>query len=474
MLPAQLAQARYRPGALLHGRRHKKGMGSFASALLKIATGSAMAQLINFGLTPLLTRSFSPADFGHLSLVTSTAAFLVPLATLKLELGIPLESEQGNAHALAKSLMRLATLTGLVTTAVIWILVQAQQLHSYWLALGLIVSGIAWGYIVCSSLARNEQFGIVARFAVTNSIVRSLLPLALASTLIHEHALILSFALGQVIASGLAWHRLHKTDKDDPLVHWRDAWGRHANFIKYSLPSDLVQIASMQVTPSVLMVISSADFVGKYALALRVIAAPGILIASSVSKIFYPRIAKADLNDHPQVIESMIRNLSLLSVAMFGLAFAFAPVLIVLLFGARWAESASIARILVPYLAINLLSASVATYLLVRGKQRSAGIVSVANSSIRLACIFGGAHFAGEYGAIVGYSAGGILNSLFITIWVLRLSRVRLVRLARSLCLPLFLLSAAVVLATFAAEYWIDWSVLVPGFETPAPFEYSR
>lgn len=433
-----------------------------------------MAQLVNFGLTPLLTRAFSPADFGRLSLVTSTATFLVPLATLKLELGIPLESKDIGSQALAKSLLRLAAITGLLTTMVVWVLVSAEQLDSYWLSLGLVVSGMAWGHIACSSLARKEQFGTIARFAVSNSLVRSLLPLALASTLIREHALILSFGLGHVISSVLGWQRLQKPDHREELPRFRKVWGRHSNFIKFSLPSDLLQIASMQITPSVLMAISSADFVGKYALAMRIVAAPGILVASSISKIFYPRMAKAAVEEHASVIESMMRNLMLLSISMFGLAFAFSPPLFVLIFGARWAESASIARILIPFLALNLISSSVATYLLVRGKQRSAGIASALNSGLRLLCIFGGAQFAGEYGAIVGFCAGGVLNALFITTWVLRLSKVHIFRLARSTWLPLSLLSAATLLAFLASEYWIDWSEFIPGFEKPTPIQYSR
>lgn len=62
-----------------------------------ILSGSVLGQLVMLLATPIITRLYSPSDFGILSLYTMVVSVLLVFATLKYELAIPLPKENKKA-----------------------------------------------------------------------------------------------------------------------------------------------------------------------------------------------------------------------------------------------------------------------------------------------------------------------------------------------------------------------------------------
>src|SRR5256885_405341 len=88
---------------------------AFARSVLTLASGTAAAQALLALSLPVLTRLYTPADYGALAVFSSTITVLLVLASLRFELAIPLpESDEDAASLLALSFLVLAGIAGAV------------------------------------------------------------------------------------------------------------------------------------------------------------------------------------------------------------------------------------------------------------------------------------------------------------------------------------------------------------------------
>jgi len=70
---------------------------SFTKAVLTLITGSSIAQLVSFAVSPLLTRLYAPEDFGVFQIFSSISGIAGVIATGRLEMAIMLPKERQNA-----------------------------------------------------------------------------------------------------------------------------------------------------------------------------------------------------------------------------------------------------------------------------------------------------------------------------------------------------------------------------------------
>ena len=77
--------------------------------ILLLLTGNSLAQLILFASSPILTRIYTPEDFGVFSTYTSLLAILMSFSSLCLEKAIPLEKNHSNTvHLMYISMFTIA------------------------------------------------------------------------------------------------------------------------------------------------------------------------------------------------------------------------------------------------------------------------------------------------------------------------------------------------------------------------------
>ena len=75
--------------------------GNLVRNIGMMSGGAALAQLIPLAAMPLISRLYTPADFGVLASILAAATILSPLATGRYELAIVLPPEDGTAEAIA-------------------------------------------------------------------------------------------------------------------------------------------------------------------------------------------------------------------------------------------------------------------------------------------------------------------------------------------------------------------------------------
>ena len=123
----------------------------FARSVSVLAGGTAAGQLIVIAASPILTRLYTPEDFGLLAVYAGILGILGVIANLRYQLAIPLpDSDEDAASIAALSLLVVVLITVLAAIAV-WLfgaelvhLLNTPALETYlWLVpVGIFLVGI--------------------------------------------------------------------------------------------------------------------------------------------------------------------------------------------------------------------------------------------------------------------------------------------------------------------------------------------
>jgi len=144
---------------------------------LILATGSSAARAVGVVSVPIITRLYTPEQFGHFALFLSFIALLTPLASLRYSAALPLPRRDRSAVALL-----LACLLFLGSFVVVlallfasfserlFALVSAQALASLWplLLAGVAVAGLHHAIDFLSQILREVGIGIRQRLILAN------------------------------------------------------------------------------------------------------------------------------------------------------------------------------------------------------------------------------------------------------------------------------------------------------------------
>jgi len=266
----------------------------FVRGVSIIAGGTAGAQILGVLASPLLTRLYSPADFGLLAVFASLLAVFAVVAGLRYELAIMLpESDVEAANIVVLSLAVVVT-TSLTVAIVIGIfssqiasLINIPRLAPYlWLLpLGILLQGTYqvfanWGI-------RTKAFGALAKTKIKQ--VATLLLVQLAGFGFGPLALLGGQVAGQVMGgTSLGTHALkNPAFKRISLTSVKVSAVRYRHFPLFASWSALFNTVSMQLPPLAFAALFGATPVGYYALAYRVLGMPISMVGTAIGNVFF-------------------------------------------------------------------------------------------------------------------------------------------------------------------------------------------
>ena len=98
-----------------------KAKNEFTRNVLTLMMGTTIAQAIPIAISPILTRIYSPKDFGLFALFMSITSFISVSATARYELAILLPKSEEEAINIVSLSMIFAILISLISLLVIFI-----------------------------------------------------------------------------------------------------------------------------------------------------------------------------------------------------------------------------------------------------------------------------------------------------------------------------------------------------------------
>lgn len=332
----------------------------FAKNITLLAGGTALGQIITVLISPILTRLYSPQDFGVFGVYASILGIVTVVASLRYEYALPLpEDDETATHLLVLCFLLLLAMTGLMTLLVqkfgkqiaIWANVPELKNYVWLVPLGMLGAGT---YQILSYWAvRKCDFVRLARTRLSRGIGRAAIQVGVG--LIHHGPL--GLLIGQLAGetAGCTSLGLAVWTKDRPLFKTLSLQGilkagmRYKRFPLFSNWADLLDALGLQVPQILFAAFYGAKAAGWFSLAQRVIAAPLNIVVDSVAQVYFGEIARLSRNDLKAIrgfFFNLTYRLALIGGGPIIAVCALAPKIFTLVFGQEWEISGHYVRIM--------------------------------------------------------------------------------------------------------------------------------
>lgn len=376
--------------------RNKYFSSNFSMNVLKLATGTTIAQAIPIAISPILTRLYSPEDFGILSLFLSIVAIMGSIINAKYEIAIMLPKEDIEALGLVKLSVTISIIVSSILLLLVLILksklalVLNEPRIENWLLL-VPVSVLFIGIYNALNLynTREQKFKEVAQSSIAKSIGLGVTQIGVGVFNSSPIGLI----TGQIfsyISGNAVLLKILKTKKQKiweiPMASMKTLMYKYIKFPKYSLPGSLLNTITLNSTNFFISAIFNTKTLGFYSLSSRLLGSPSMVIGNSISKVYYQEasVLRNSTNKIHGLFVSTLKKLTLISIPLFLILFFTVEPIFIFVFGEEWELGGTYAKILTPLMALRFISSSLSNTLVVLEKQEYTLLINVVLLSLTI------------------------------------------------------------------------------------------
>lgn len=345
----------------------------YLSNLLKLMSSSVVAQLLLIISSPVLTRLYTPQDFGVFALFIGVVGILSTVTNLRYEQAIIIPNENYEASQLVYlslliniiiSLLIFFTLT--LFSREIFTFFNIESLINYYWLIPIAVFFIGCFQVFNYWLIRNKEFGKVAKIKIQQSAIIIIIQFVFYK--IGAIALVLGHSLGQllgVVKNGVIFFKSTKIDRKEI----KKVANNYKKFPIYSTWSALLNSMGAQLPILMFTAYYNPAIAGIYMLTQRIIKGPLSIISQAVTQIFISNLRNEDEKIQFELlrINKFLTSLVLIPFAIIVVAgdklFAFT-------FGSEWAEAGVAAAILSPWMFLVFICSPIAVIIEYKGKQK--------------------------------------------------------------------------------------------------------
>ena len=323
--------------------------------VIAVASGTAMAQVIVFAFSPLITRIYSPEVFGLQGVFLSLVSVLSPLIALRYPMAIITAETASEAQRVSHLSLLVAVFMSLFFWWILWIggesvliILGAEGLGSLILVLPLALFCVALQDVTNFHAARLGVFRLVGIVAVLQALAVNTARAVggmfapVAGTLVIITALAPAVTAA-MLCVGKRQLRHWSSDLRKPDV--LSLLKQHQDFPKYRVPTDTLNSLSQSVPVLMLSALYSPATAGLYVLTRSVLNLPTHLVGAALGNVLYARFAELSREGY-SVLPLLHRStwaLVACAPVIVGLAW-FAPTVFAVVFGEEWREAGHYAQ----------------------------------------------------------------------------------------------------------------------------------
>ena len=422
----------------------KIGKSTSARNVGKLLSANVIAQAIGILIYPILTRLFTPEDFGLLNLFLSIGGVLVLLATSEYHSAILLPTRDDEAAGVARVALRV-TLVWMLLIALsvpfarpIADLFRAPSLAScYWMLIPYVGVLGAWS-VYNAWLTRRREFGHISAWQLNQSASGVLTKLLFGWIGWLRSGLILSSVLAPFIAlctsvvrSSNAFRDLWRPCDTAP----RELAHRYRRFPLFSMPRALVNTLSGNLPALLLTPYFGLNEMGFFAMSMTLAFRPITMITASLHQVLFERVAQAVREQQTvwrKLCKRWLQMASVVLPVMVGLT-VIMPWLVRILLGEGWEQTAVLIRYMMPWLTCIFLIAPLAFISEVFGQQKLFLVIEIAYLVLRVGAMLVGIVLHDfELAIILMSAAGSVILLLQLALYIYFLCRYESTRLTQA------------------------------------------
>lgn len=367
-----------------------------------LLSGNVVAQGVSFAAYLVLSRLFTPEDFGLYNIFYSYIEVLIILSTCKYELAIVRSDSDSEAGQLARLTLRM---NAIVSALLLSIALVLALLHVEFIPLPpMLIILIPFMVFFCGTtrvytflLNRYRHFRPIATSEVTTALggVAMKIGLGLLGGMVrmmHWLGLPLGTILGKV--AGNIYLRYQVRHKQLPLAKHVDEpralATKHRNFPLFVMPKEFVSSFSANLPFVWLSIYFDDALIGLFSLALTFTMRPLGILAGGFEKVFYSSTIEKVRNRQPigRDIQRFVLWLNALVVPAAVVAYFFSEPIFTFLFGPKWVGTGYYVRCILPWFVVLLTTNSLAFVPNVFSTQKADFFFQLAQLALRIAALW--------------------------------------------------------------------------------------
>jgi O-antigen/teichoic acid export membrane protein len=363
---------------------------NFLKSVLIVGTGTAGAQLLKVIASPVLSRLYTPEDFGAMAVFGSLIGLLAMVSSLKYEWAIPIATENDAYDVLTLSYGILIVFCLLITGLVmiggrsVLGLFQSEMLLNYKyliplgvLALGLYTITIQWAY-------RGRHFKVIARTRFSQSILAVITQMGLGLGFTGPIGLLVGRILGEGSGVSVGFRLIIKDRINKGLLpnisSYKRLLIRYKDFALFSAPSQFLNYAGLQLPVFFLSALFGAAVTGAYGMATAVISLPLNIVGNSIGDVFFSEASRS-IKENPYEIltlsNRLLKRLILIGLPPIIITILIGPQLFSLILGSKWQYAGEISRLLVPVVYSRFIFTPISRVYSIIEKQKEAFLLNL-------------------------------------------------------------------------------------------------
>lgn len=393
-------------------------------------SGTAVAQIVGFALTPIISRLFSPSDFGVFGSFNSIATIIAAGVTLQYTQAVMLPKQKADAIHLFLvsclctgftsmlflfcSMVVPAALNNIMKTKGVWTL---MLLTSTILVSGLNQSCQAWS-------VRVKAFKHTSASQVIRSLSHSGTQIGLGYLKAGPAGLIISGILADILAT-INLARL--VFRDLSILHHNIRWGRmkqlakeYRDFPFYSASMNVINSLSMGLPVLLLTHFYGIAVAGAYTFGMRILATPMSFVLTALRQVLFQKAAEA-YNDGVRLMPIYTKiTLGLFALVLFPslVILIWAPKLFDWVFGSQWHLSGEFVRSLVLWMMFMFCNVPAVLFARIIRIQRKLFIFDLILLSARATCLVAGGMYMTAVDTIILFSIISAIMNIFFILFV--------------------------------------------------------
>jgi len=397
--------------------------------IITLMSGTLMAQIVSFSFIPILTRLYTPSEFGLYSLFFALSSMIGMVSSGNYEQAIMLPKSDRDAQALLFLSILVTFVIVFVLTVVLFVFydffLNYFEKTTYLICL-LPISTLIIGLmqIFDAYSTRREFYKKIS----TTKVIASFTTVTIQTISRYDfrlNGLVIGKVLSDIFAL-LILVQFHIKKQTLQLKYLskrrlRANMKRHENFPKYQSLSTLINSFSQNIPLLMFTSLFSPAIAGFYSLTYRAMQAPMLLVSSSTRAVFYQKASKMYSNGEDIYSLYLKTTLGLLKlfIAPLVIILFFGEELFTFVFGNEWAESGLIAQIAIFWFLFGFISPPTTVMFNIYALQRIRLIIQIITLGFRVLAIYLGYYIYDSYiVSLVLFVIVGIVHNGGVMIYI--------------------------------------------------------
>ncbi len=408
----------------------------FFRNVLTLMSGTTIGQIISLAVYLVLSRIYTPADFGVFALYMSILSITNITATAKYELAVMMPREDHKGLNLAGLSAVISIFVSILLFLLVLFLNQriARMLGNeqispwlYLIPLSTLLNGFYQGLNYWSN--RKKRFRTMMAASLSQSLTNSSVKVGAGLLVGGPFGLIAGSILGQITGFLTFLQNFLKHDrKRIPSINQKDMGTlarEYYRFPKYNMFHGIINNFSGSLPIFILTSWFSTATAGLYSFGFTMIFRPMSLVTTAFSQVFSQRvITKENVGQEilPDVRRLLVKMFQF-SFIPFGIVAIFAPQIFKFVFGPEWETAGTYTRILIPWLYLVFLSAPFSFLPDLLQAQGRAFFIDAIKLAVRIMAMAAGVHSGDIVLTLIYFSSGSLLVTAYQLIWFYSLAR---------------------------------------------------